>query len=119
MWHQKMHVRQETSYYEPWPYGCCTQRFCAFVTTCVVASVTGSELCGRDSVHAHAQLSLVYLMSTLDVTRDKMYQALPFFIVGRAWERGCYSTVLTQTYAPPFCRLDLAKSMGGGGLIIE
>ena len=26
-------------------------------------------------------------------------------------------TVLTRTYAPPFCRLDLAKSMGG--LIIE
>ena len=23
-------------------------------------------------------------------------------------------TVLTRTYAPPFCRLDLAKSMGGG-----
>ena len=70
MWHQKMHMGggQETSYYEPWSYGCCSQRFCAFVTTRVLASVTGSELCGRDSVHANAQLSPVYLASNLDVT---------------------------------------------------
>ena len=29
-----------------------------------------------------------------------------------------YNTVLARTYAPPFCRLDLATSMGGGLIIV-
>ena len=46
----------------------------AIIATCVLASITCSELCRRASVHAHMQLSHVYRWC---FARDKMYQALP------------------------------------------
>ena len=48
---------------------------CAIVATCVLALITSSEWRGWDSVSAHAQLSRIYLASTLDVTHVIMYQA--------------------------------------------
>ena len=47
---------------------------------------------GRDSVRAHAQLSLVYLASTLDVTHVIKCTRLSPTLTGRAWGRG-YSAV--------------------------
>ena len=49
-------------------YGCCSQRFLchrSYACTCLDHEL---ELCGWDSMHAHAQSSRVYLASTLDVT---------------------------------------------------
>ena len=46
------------------------------------------ELCGRDSVHAHAQSSRVYIASTLDVTHVIKCTRLSLTLAGRAWERG-------------------------------
>ena len=52
--------------------------FHVIVATCVLASTMSSELRGWVSMHAYAQLSCVYLMSTLNVTHvKKMYQAFP------------------------------------------
>ena len=42
--------------------------FVSLLATRVLALITSSERCGRDSMSAHAQLSHVYLASTLDVT---------------------------------------------------
>ena len=59
------------------PHSMNDKKFCVIVATHALASITNSELRGRDSVCAHAQLSCVYLMSSLDVTHMiKMYQAL-------------------------------------------
>ena len=58
-------------------YGCFRQWFLSnLLAMCILASITSSEWCGQDSVSSHVQLSHVYLASTLDVTRDKMYLAL-------------------------------------------
>ena len=57
--------------------------FCAIVATRVHAS---SKRRGRDSVRAHAQLSRVYLASTLDVTHVIEYTRLSPSLAGRAWE---------------------------------
>ena len=57
-------------------YVCCNQRMLchrSYACTCLDHKL---ELCGRNSVHAHVQLSRVYLASTLDVTHVIMYQAL-------------------------------------------
>ena len=37
---------------------------------------------------------------------------------GREYQPVARHTVLTRNYAPPFCQLGLAKSMGGGGGLI-
>ena len=42
--------------------------FCAIIPTHILTLFTSSELRGQDFVHAHVQLSHVYLVSTLDVT---------------------------------------------------
>ena len=57
-------------------YVCCNQRMLchrSYACTCLDHKL---ELCGRNFVHAHVQLSRVYLASTLDVTHVIMYQAL-------------------------------------------
>ena len=61
--------------------------FCAITSMRVLASIVSSDL----------QSSRVYLMSTLDVTHDKMYQTLPLFIAARAWERGYNNAILRLT----------------------
>ena len=72
-------------------YGCCSQRFlchCSYACTCFDDEL---KWCGRDSVCAHAQLSRVYLASTLDVTHMiKCTRLSPTLArrAGRAWERG-------------------------------
>ena len=49
-------------------YGCYRQRFLSLLATRVLASITSSKRRGQDSVSVHAQLSRIYLASTLDVT---------------------------------------------------
>ena len=68
-------------------YSCCSQRFCTIVatSTCLNHEL---ELCGRDSVHAHTQLSRVYLASTLDVTHMIKCTRLSPTLTGRAQEQG-------------------------------
>ena len=51
--------------------------FHVIVATCVLASTMSSELRGWVSMHAYVQLSCVYLMSTHNVTCEKIYQAFP------------------------------------------
>ena len=62
--------------------------FRAIVATRVLgyASITSSERCGWDSVHAHAQLSRVYLASTLDIMHVIKCTRLSPSLAGRAWE---------------------------------
>ena len=69
-------------------YGCCSQRFLchgSYTCTCLDHEL---KLCGWDFVHAHVQLSRVYLASTLDVTRVIKCTRLSPTLTGRAWERG-------------------------------
>ena len=69
-------------------YDCCSQRFLcrrSYTCTCLDHEL---KLCGRDSVHAHAQVSRVYLASTLDVTHVIKYTRLSPTLTRRAWERG-------------------------------
>ena len=57
-------------------YGCCSQRILShhsYTCTCLDHKL---KLCGRDSVHAHAQSSHVYFASTLDVTHVIKYTRL-------------------------------------------
>ena len=69
-------------------YGCCSQWFLCY--RCYACTCLDHELklCGRDSVHAHAQLSRVYLASTLDVTHVIKCTRLSPTLTRRAWERG-------------------------------
>ena len=62
--------------------------FCAIVATCVLASITSSELCGQDFELAYMQLSHVYLVSALDVMHVIKCTRLSPSLVGRAYERG-------------------------------
>ena len=73
-------------------YGFCSQQYvlchCSY-STCVLASIMSSELCGRDSVPAHTQLNGVYLVSTLDVMHViKCTRLSPLTDWGR-WCWGC------------------------------
>ena len=60
--------------------------FCAIVATCVLASITSSELCGQDFELAYMQLSHVYLVSALDVMHVIKCTRLSSSLVGRAYE---------------------------------
>ena len=64
--------------------------FHAIVATRVLgyASIMSSERCGWDSVHARAQLSRVYLASTLDIMHVIKCTRLSPSLAGRAWEGG-------------------------------
>ena len=77
--------------------------FCAIIATRVLASIMSSELDGHG---AHAQLSCVYLVSTLDVMHVIKSTRLPPSLLGRAWERGYHycTHVLSSVYAYIFMR---------------
>ena len=69
-------------------YSCCSQQFLchrSYACTCLDHEL---RLCGLDSMHAHAQLSCVYLVSTLDVTHVIKCARLSPTLTGRAWEQG-------------------------------
>ena len=69
-------------------YGYCSQRFLchrSYACTCLDHEL---KLCGRDSMHAHTQLSRVHLTSTLDVTHVIKCTRLSLTLTGRAWEWG-------------------------------
>ena len=70
--------------------------FCGIVATHVLALITSSKRCGQDSMHAHVQLSCVYLVSVLDITRDKMYQTLSFLSGENLGRRLRYSHLLSK-----------------------
>ena len=61
--------------------------FFAIIAMCVLPSIVSSK-CGRDSVCAHMQLSLVYLVSTLDVMHVMKCTRLSTSLVGKAWKLG-------------------------------
>ena len=79
-------------------YGCCSKRFLwhrSYVCTCLDHEL---KLCGWDSVHAHVQLSCVYLVSTLDVTYVIKCTRLSLTLTMRAWERGySFTRIQIQT----------------------
>ena len=88
-------------------YGCCSQRFLchrSYGCTCLDHEL---ELCGPDSVRAHAQLSRVYLVSTLDVTHVIKCTRLSSTLARRSWERG-HSNSTTFVY--PLYRLSQISS---------
>ena len=66
------------------------------------------ELCGRDSVCAHAQLSRVYLASNPDVMHVIKCTRLSPTLAGRAWERGYpIPCSLHEKFTQCFQNLDL------------
>ena len=61
-------------------------------------------------MYAHAQLSYVYLASTLDVTRVMKYTMLPPSLAETVWERGYFLIahcnlnlcIIDNSYIPPW-----------------
>ena len=64
--------------------------FCTIVATCALLLIMSSKLhvCGQNFVHAHTQLSRVYLVSTLYITHMIKCTRLSPSLVGKAWEKG-------------------------------
>ena len=62
--------------------------FCAIKATHVFALVTSSKRCGGNSMHAHVQLSCIYLVSILDLTHVIKCTRLSSSLAERAWEGG-------------------------------
>ena len=69
-------------------YDCCSQRFLCHGSYVCTSLNHKLELCGQDSTHAHAQLSHVYLASTLDVTHMIKGTRFSPTLAGKVWERG-------------------------------
>ena len=88
-------------------YGCYSQRFLchrSYACSCLNHEL---QLCGRDSMLAHTQLSCVYLVSTLDVTHVIKCTRLSSTLARRSWERGHSNTT---TFVYPLYRLSQISS---------
>ena len=73
--------------------------FCVIVSyACTYLDLTSSKQRGQNSVSAHAQLSHVYLTSTLDVMHMIKYTRLSPSLAGRACERGYVKMLMFGHY---------------------
>ena len=100
VWHSENLLHRSTL----WFTATIASAFFSVIATHVLASITSSKLHGLDSVHAHAQSSRVYLMSTLDITHMIKCNRLPPLLNGENLETRleiCHHTMYINSFTRP------------------